>query len=47
MPFNSIRGFVKTEAFGVHAGSAGVLDRLRVNQEQSCPLRFFLTCSRT
>jgi hypothetical protein len=40
MSFNPIRRFVKTEANGLHTGVAGILHRLRVNQEQSRPLLF-------
>ena len=43
MPFNTICGFVKTEAFGVYGGIAGVFHRLRVNDNQPRPLGFFLT----
>ena len=41
MSFNPIRRFVKAETFGVHTGIAGVLHRLRVNQEQSGSLWVF------
>ncbi len=33
MPLNPIRRFVETEAFRVHTGIAGVLYRLRVNDD--------------
>ncbi len=41
MPFNPIGGFVEAKAFRVHPCGAGVLYRLGVNDDQSCPLLFF------
>jgi hypothetical protein len=33
MPFNSIRGFVETKAFGIDTGIAGIFHSLRVNDD--------------
>ena len=46
MPFYAIGCFVETVAFGRYTRIAGILDGLRVNDDQGRPLRFFFTCLR-
>jgi hypothetical protein len=41
MPFYAIGCFVETVAFGRYTRIAGILDGLRVNDDQGRPLRFF------
>ncbi len=41
MPFNPIRRFVGTEAVGGGTRVTGIFHRLRVNDDQRCPLTFF------
>ena len=47
MPFDPVGCFVNAETFGINPSVAGVLNGLRVDDDQGCPFRFFLTCSRT
>lgn len=42
MPFDPIRRFVEAKPLRVHTGIARILHRLRVNDDQRCPLGFFL-----
>jgi len=42
MPLNPIGRFVETESFCPHTGITGVLDRLRVNDDETSPFRLFL-----
>jgi hypothetical protein len=42
MPFNPIGRFVEAEPFRVYTRITGIVHRLRVNDDQRRPLRFFL-----
>ena len=42
MAFDAIRCFVEAKTFRVDAGGTGIFHRLRVNDDQRGPLRFFL-----
>jgi len=47
MTFDAIGGFVTTKAFGCNTGITSIFNRMGVNQNQGCPLWFFLACART
>jgi len=47
MAFDAIGAFVVTEPFGLDTGIARIFHSLRIDDQQSSPLWFFLTCCRT
>lgn len=47
MPFNPVGRFVEAKLLGLYTRITSILHGLRVNDDQRCPLGFFLTCSRT
>ena len=47
MSFNPIGRLVEAKTLGVYTRITGILDGLRVNDDERCPLGFFLTCWRT
>lgn len=42
MPFDPIGGLVATKSFTLNFGITGIFNRLRINNNQGCPLSFFL-----
>lgn len=42
MPLNAIGRFVETKSFGLDTGITGILNRLRVNDDEARPFRLFL-----